>query len=99
MKNNWMVAPMMVAMLLTSSTAFAGEGDMTGLGAGVAIGVAAIGGALGQGRVAATLFESIARNPSTAGRLGGFFYVGMALIESLVILAFVIAFFLQGKIA
>lgn len=66
--------------------------------AGLAIGIAAFGGALGQGRVAAAALEGIARNPGAASKLGTPMILGLALIESLVLYAFVIAFLVQGKV-
>jgi F-type H+-transporting ATPase subunit c len=68
------------------------------LAAGLAIGLAALGGALGQGRAAGAALEGIARNPSAQNKVFVPFVLGMALIESLVILAFVIAFILQGNV-
>ena len=65
-------------------------------GAGIAIGLAALGGALGQGRAAAAALEGISRNPGAAARIQTPMILGLALIESLVLLGFVIAFFLQG---
>jgi F-type H+-transporting ATPase subunit c len=65
-------------------------------GAGVAIGLGVLGGALGQGRAAAAALEGISRNPGAAARIQTPMILGLALIESLVLLAFVIAFFLQG---
>ena len=71
---------------------------LIGLAAGLAIGLAAIGGAMGQGKTAASALEGIARNPAAQGKIFTPMIIGLALIESLVIYAFVIAFFLQGKI-
>ncbi len=102
MKNNkWMsLVPTMAVLLLVSNTAFAAEEDgMIGLAAGLAIGIAALGGGIGQGNAAASAYQAIARNPQAAGKLNTPFFVGLALIESLVIYALVIAFFLQGKIS
>ncbi len=65
-------------------------------GAGIAIGLGVLGGALGQGRTAAAALEGISRNPGAAARIQTPMILGLALIESLVLLAFVIAFFLQG---
>lgn len=65
------------------------------LGAGLAIGIAAFGGALGQGKTAATALDGIARNPSAADKLFTPMILGLALIESLVIYAFVIAFMVK----
>jgi F-type H+-transporting ATPase subunit c len=64
-------------------------------GAGIAIGLGVLGGALGQGRAAAAALEGISRNPGAAARIQTPMILGLALIESLVLLAFVIAFFLQ----
>jgi F-type H+-transporting ATPase subunit c len=65
-------------------------------GAGIAIGLAVLGGGLGQGRAAAAALEGISRNPGASARIQTPMILGLALIESLVLLAFVIAFFLQG---
>lgn len=65
-------------------------------GAGVAIGLGVLGGAIGQGRAAAAALEGISRNPGASARIQTPMILGLALIESLVLLAFVIAFFLQG---
>jgi len=65
-------------------------------GSGIAIGLGVLGGALGQGRAAAAALEGISRNPGASARIQTPMILGLALIESLVLLAFVIAFFLQG---
>lgn len=66
------------------------------IGAGLAIGLGVLGGGLGQGKAAAAALEGISRNPGAAPRIQTPMILGLALIESLVLLAFVIAFFLQG---
>lgn len=76
----------------------AGNGGWIALAAGLGIAIAAFGGALGQGRAAATALEGIARNPGAADKLFTPMILGLALIESLVIYALIIAFVLQGKI-
>jgi F-type H+-transporting ATPase subunit c len=68
------------------------------IAAGLAIGLAALGGTLGQGRAAAAALEGISRNPGAAARIQTPMILGLALIESLVLFAFVVAFLLQGKI-
>jgi F-type H+-transporting ATPase subunit c len=92
---------------LASSTAFAQEGAqaaggggqaMAALGAALAIGMAVIGGGLGQGRAAAAALEGISRNPGAAPRIQTPMILGLALIESLVLFAFLIAFQLQSKV-
>jgi F-type H+-transporting ATPase subunit c len=67
------------------------------IGAGIAIGLGALGGTLGQGRAAASALEGIARNPGAASKIQTPMILGLALIESLVLLAFLIGFLLQGK--
>ena len=100
------VAPF-VALL--SSTAFAQEAAgggankfdaqaMAALGAGLAIGLAVLGGGTGQGKAAAAALEGISRNPGAAGRIQTPMILGLALIESLVLFAFAIAFLLQKNI-
>lgn len=68
------------------------------LAASLGIGIAALGGSLGQGRAAAAALDGIARNPGAAGQIRGPMILGLALIESLVIYALIIAFILAFKV-
>ena len=68
------------------------------LGAGLGIGLAALGGGIGQGRAAGSALDGIARNPGAAGQIRGPMILGLALIESLVIYALIIAFLLVVKV-
>ena len=94
------------AVVLTSSPAFAQSMDAAradrdkwlGLAAALAIGLSALGGAIGQGRAAGSALEGIARNPQASGKIFVPMIVGLALIESLVIYGLLIAFQLYGKI-
>ena len=94
------------ATLLGTSPAFAQSADAIradrdkwlGLAAALAIGLSALGGALGQGRAAGSALEGIARNPQASGKIFVPMIVGLALIESLVIYGLLIAFQLFGKI-
>lgn len=79
------------------SQSTAGTGEIA-LAAGLAIGIAALGGGIGQGRAAAAALDGIARNPGAAGQIRGPMILGLALIESLVIYALIIAFLLVGKV-
>ncbi len=96
-------AAFMVAALSTSSV-FAADGavdnskGLLGLAAAIAVSVAALGGALGQGRAAAAALDGIARNPQASGKIFVPMIVALALIESLVIYGLLIAFNLAGKI-
>ena len=69
------------------------------LSAAFGLGIAVLGGAAAQGKAAAVALEGVARNPAAADKLFVPMIIALALIESLVIYALVIAFMLQGKIA
>ena len=75
-----------------------GSGAAAAIAAGLAIGLAAFGGSLGQGKAAAAALEGIARNPGAQNKIFTPMILGLALIESLVIYALIIAFLLLGKI-
>ncbi len=71
---------------------------LAALGAGIAIGLAAFGAASGQGKAAASALEGIARNPSASGSMFLPLILSLVFMEALGILAFLIAFFLNGNI-
>jgi F-type H+-transporting ATPase subunit c len=106
MKKKLLALSSMVPTLFVASTAFAQDSAANqfsvnmalAIGAGLAIGIAAAGGSVGQGRAAAAALEGIARNPNASGKIFVPMILGLALIESLVIYALIIAFFLYGKI-
>ena len=78
----------------TAATTAPGNGVRWGvIGAAFVLGVAAAAGAIGQSRAIAASVEGIARNPSAAGAIRLAMIIGLALIESLVIYALVLAFF------
>jgi len=87
------------AMTLGSSLAFANEGvasnPYSGLAAALAIAIAAFGGALAQAKTAASALDGIARNPAADGKIRTPMIIALALIESLVLYAFVIAFLIK----
>ena len=101
-------AAIVASVVLTPAIAMAQAADaasnkfdsngMIGLAAAIAIGLAALGGTMAQGRATSAALEGIARQPSAAPRIQTPMILGLALIESLVLFAFVIAFSLQGKI-
>jgi F-type H+-transporting ATPase subunit c len=100
-KNLLYVLPVAASLLLMSTDALAQDASYkgyVGLGAGLAIGFAVIGGGIGQGLAARAALEGIARNPQASGKIQTPMILGLALIESLVLLSFLIAYMLQGKI-
>lgn len=97
MKKFLTVLAALLPVLLIGAPAFAqdgGGGD--NLGAGITMGLAVLGGALGQGMAARGMYESVSRNPQAAGKLNAPFYVGLAFIESLCLFALVVAFGIAG---
>jgi F-type H+-transporting ATPase subunit c len=107
MKKLTYILPVVVALLMISTPALAegtgvaakagaGDAGWLGLGAGLAIGLSALGGALAQGNTAKAALEAIGRNPNANVLVP--MVLGLALIESLVIYGMVVAFQLVGKI-
>lgn len=97
----------LAVVLLSAQAAFAqggadaadsGARGWIAIAAALAIGLSAFGGALAQGRAAASALDGIARNPQASGKIFVPMIVGLALIESLVIYGLLIAFQLVGKV-
>jgi F-type H+-transporting ATPase subunit c len=97
----------LVSFLVMAPVALAADGaadneftfkSAIALAAGFAIAIAAFGGSMGQGRAATAALDGIARNPGAADKIFTPMILGLALIESLVIYALVIAFVLIGKL-
>ncbi len=85
--------------VLASAVAFAQDAAVAGsnagliaIGSAIAIGLAVYGGTSAQGKAAAAALEGIARNPAAGDKLFTPLILSLALIESLVILAFLVAF-------
>ncbi len=68
------------------------------IAAGIGLGIAALGGGIGQGRAIASALDSIGRNPGAAGKIMGPMILGLAIIESLVIYSLVISLLLFFKL-
>ncbi len=69
-----------------------GNNGLLAIGAALAISIAVLGGTLAQGKAASAALEGISRNPSATDKMFTPMILSLALIESLVILAFLIAF-------
>ena len=87
---------MLVAL---TAAAFANDGAVANeslkgfsvLAAGLAIGLAALGGAIGMGSTAAATIAGTARNPGLGAKLMTTMFIALAMIEAQVIYALVIA--------
>lgn len=71
------------------------HGGYTAIAAAIAIGLAVLGGTSGQAKTAAAFLEGVSRNPSAQDKMYIPMILGLALIESLVLFAFVIAFLVK----
>jgi len=86
-------------MLAIAGAAFAADGSVASetlkaysvLAAGVGLGLAALGGAVGMGNTAAATIAGTARNPGLGGKLMTTMFIALAMIEAQVIYALVIA--------
>lgn len=107
MKNIRYIALSLFALLVTSVATFAqagaaqsadnqftqdSYGNISNALIMVGFAIAAGLGALGQAKIGASAVEGAARNPSAAGRIQTMMILGLALIESLVLFALLIAF-------
>lgn len=84
-----------------TGVAFAQDGGGSwgmGVGAGLAVGLAALGGGLGQARTAAAALEGMARNPQVAGTLQTPMLIALVFTETLTLFALVIGLKLSGLI-
>lgn len=89
------VAPAMAQEAATTAAASSQYG-LIGLGAGLALGLAVIGGALGQGKIGAAAMDGIARNPQA--KLFIPMILALVFVETLVLFTFLVASGLAGKI-
>ena len=69
------------------------------ISASIAFSSAVFGGTLAQGKAASVALEGIARNPAAADKLQTPMILALALIESLVLFGFGIAFLILQKFA
>ncbi len=82
----------------TVNSAAAGSLGLVALAIGIMMGLAVLGGTLGQSKAAASALDGIARNPAASGKFTGPLILSLALMESLVLFAFLISLFMQGAL-
>lgn len=68
------------------------------LGAGLAIGLAALGISIGQGMLGSKAMESMGKQPEAIGQIRTSMIVAMAIMETIGVLTFVIAIIVAGKL-
>lgn len=75
-----------------------GSNAIYAIAAALTMALASAVGAISQSKAAVAALEGISRNPGAANKVQTPMIIALALIESLVIYALIIAFMLQGKI-
>jgi F-type H+-transporting ATPase subunit c len=107
MKRAVIVCIALLAVMLIAPAAFAQGGaaekapvntTTLALAAGFGVAIAAFGGGLGQGRIAAAACEGIARNPGAAGGVRAAMILGLVFVETLTLFTFAIGFLLYLKL-
>jgi F-type H+-transporting ATPase subunit c len=108
MRKAAVVCMVLLAVMLIAPAAFAQGGaapDKTpinpttiALAAGFGVAIAAVGGGLGQGRIAAAACEGIARNPGAAGGVRAAMILGLVFVETLTLFTFALGFLLYLKL-
>ncbi|MBO8127927.1 MAG: F0F1 ATP synthase subunit C [Peptococcaceae bacterium] len=68
------------------------------IGMALAVGLAATGAALGNGVATAKTIEGVARQPEARGNLMTLMFIAVGLIETVPLIAVVIAFLLLGRL-
>jgi F-type H+-transporting ATPase subunit c len=109
MKRAAIVVLALVAVMMIAPAAFAqGDRDQQAqppinpttlvLAVGFGVAIAAVGGGLGQGRIAAAACEGIARNPGAAGGVRAAMILGLVFVETLTLFTFALGFLLYLKL-
>jgi len=94
-----------LAMLAATGTASAadpvaatGGVNLTGLGAGLAAGLAVLGAGWGVGRIGGSAVESIARQPEAGGKIFLNMIITAALVEGVALFGVVVGLVAFGKV-
>jgi F-type H+-transporting ATPase subunit c len=83
---------MMLAEVAQAAAEVANTVSQTGMHGNIAIGLGALGGAIGVGLTAAKTAEATGRNPGAFGKIFVVGILGMAMAEGLAILTFFVVF-------
>ena len=72
-------------------------GGLVAIGAGIAV-LTGLGAGIGMGIATSKAVEAISRQPEASGKINGMLILGLAITESTAIYGFVIALMLYGKV-
>ena len=107
MRRAAVVCMVLLAVMLIAPAAFAQGTEAAkppinpttmAIAVGFGVAVAALGGGLGQGRIAAAACEGIARNPGAAGGVRAAMILGLVFVETLTLFTFALGFLLYLKL-
>jgi F-type H+-transporting ATPase subunit c len=108
MKKAAIVCTVLLAVMLIAPAAFAQTAPAAEkppvnpttlvIAVGFGVAVAAVGGGLGQGRIAAAACEGIARNPGAAAGVRAAMILGLVFVETLTLFTFALGFLLYLKL-
>lgn len=90
-----LVVVTLVAPAAFAQDAAAGSNNnagLLGIAAAFGMGIAAFGGALGQGKIASAACEGIARNPGAGGAVRAAMILGLVFVETLALFTLAIIF-------
>ena len=93
-----MFLPMVSFAEAAGEAATTGHSPWIGPGVGFAMGLAVLGAALGQGKIAAAFMEGASRNPSSAAVTRTMLILSLIFVETLVLFAVLICLMMVGKI-
>ncbi len=71
--------------------------NVTLLGVGIGMGLAAFGGAIGIGIVIQAAIQSMARQPEQQNAIRTYMFLGIAFVEAVVLYELVVCFIIMGK--
>jgi F-type H+-transporting ATPase subunit c len=107
MKKAAVVLLLAMVVMILAPAAFAQAGEPAkppinpttlAIAVGFGVAVAAFGGGLGQGRIAAAACEGIARNPGATGGVRAAMILGLVFVETLTLFTFALGFLLYLKL-
>ncbi len=93
-----LLAPLAAFAEAGHEAAASGRAEWVAIAAGLAIALAAFGGALGQGKIAAAYMEGASRNPQAVNVMKTQLILSLIFVETLVLFSLLIALQLGGKV-
>jgi F-type H+-transporting ATPase subunit c len=84
--------------MLSMGGLFLAQGELAGLGAGLAAGLGVVGAGIGIGRIGGSAVEAIARQPEMAGRIFINMILTAALVEGVALFSVIVGVIALGKV-